>query len=132
MISNYQHAIPGCVTHGWISKITKTEVSVSFYNHVIGQVPCADIEGDPLELYHLGQVVVCQIVECTNTGDKSSHNLQLTFDVQLARSIPDPAPPTKLRSVFQSTTIGQMVSGIVSQTGIPSRTNVFVVYSHML
>lgn len=117
-ITSYHHAIPGCVSHGWISKITKSEVTVSFYNHVAGQVPSADIEGDPAEVYHLGQAVVCQVVDCTipsegSTG-KQSHTLQLTFDVQLARPVPEPTPPAKLKNIFQSINVGDLVSGVVS------------------
>lgn len=48
IITNYHHALPGTVAHGWISKIRQSEVIISFYNHVTGSVPSSVILNNSL------------------------------------------------------------------------------------
>lgn len=49
---------------------------------------------------------------------KDTPKLVLTFDVQLARPVPNAPAITKIRSAFTSAAIGDRVSGIVSHSGI--------------
>eukprot|EP00026_Physarum_polycephalum_P001448 Phypoly_transcript_01449.p1 GENE.Phypoly_transcript_01449~~Phypoly_transcript_01449.p1 ORF type:complete len:1104 (+),score=169.15 Phypoly_transcript_01449:74-3385(+) len=125
IIASYQHTIPGCVAHGWISKVTRSEVFVSFYNNVTGVVPSSDIkEGKPDAIYQAGEVVVCQVVECgkPKTSKSEKHTLILTFDIQLMNKVPTPLGISALRKAFTSVNVGEIVSGIVSHTDLSGLT----------
>ncbi len=135
IFSSYAHAIRGAVAHGWVSEITKAHVNVSFYNGIVGKVERSNIlfvlscyfilslsftfavhiEGDPSSLYHVGQVVLCQVQFVEKL--KENYSLHLTFDIQHKTDVPKLLPMGDILKLFRRVEIGKLTVGVVSHTG---------------
>lgn len=63
-------------------------------------------------------MVVCQVVSCKPEKATDKVAMVLTFDIQLANPVPDSLSVSALRKAFSSVNVGEIVSGVVSHTGM--------------
>ncbi|EFJ26457.1 hypothetical protein SELMODRAFT_451250 [Selaginella moellendorffii] len=101
LITAYEDAVDGLVTHGWIQGISNIGCFMEFYNHVKGLVHRSELgigPDTPIEAaFHVGQVVKCRVLE----SDLSKRRLRLSFNMSLRYNVKP----------------GSVVSAVITQMG---------------
>ncbi|EFJ26760.1 hypothetical protein SELMODRAFT_451253 [Selaginella moellendorffii] len=101
LITAYEDAVDGLVTHGWIQGISNIGCFMEFYNHVKGLVHRSELgigPDTPIEAaFHVGQVVKCRVLE----SDLSKRRLSLSFNMSLRPGVKP----------------GSVVSAVITQMG---------------
>uniref|UniRef100_A0A8V5G267 Protein RRP5 homolog n=1 Tax=Melopsittacus undulatus TaxID=13146 RepID=A0A8V5G267_MELUD len=68
VLSNYEDAKPGLITHGFVVCAREFGCIVKFYNDVKGLVPKNELSSEPIscpdEVFHEGQVVKVMVLKC--------------------------------------------------------------------
>ncbi|RLN88089.1 hypothetical protein BBJ28_00025248, partial [Nothophytophthora sp. Chile5] len=108
ILSSYEDATMGFITHGYITKIADYGVVVSFYDNVYGLVPMALLRQAGIEnleeAYVLGQVVKARITRC----DVAKKRLMLSFDTTSSSSSGTPTAAPETASKLIGTTVSNV------------------------
>lgn len=112
VLSSYDDAVEGLITHGWIARIDNHGCLVRFYNGVQGFAPRSELGLDPgsdvTSMYHVEQVVKCRVTSYS----RSSRRMNLSFTTTPRRVLED-----------NMVHLGSIVSGVVQEV----KTNAVVV-----
>ncbi|MCL7028348.1 hypothetical protein MKW94_013557 [Papaver nudicaule] len=104
ILSSFDDATDGLMTHGWISKVETYGCFVKFYNGVQGFAPRSELGLDPgceaSSMYHAGQVVKCRVMSAA----PSSRRINISFLMSSTR--------TSEEAVLK---LGSLVSGVVER-----------------
>lgn len=89
IISSYNDATDGLITHGWITKIEDHGCFVRFYNGVQGFAPRSELGlepgADPGTVYNAEQVVKCRVI----SSIPASRRINLSFIIKPTRVTED-------------------------------------------
>ncbi|KAI3928267.1 hypothetical protein MKW98_023868 [Papaver atlanticum] len=79
ILSSYDDATDGLITHGWIKKVETHGCLVNFYNGVQGFACRSELGLDPgceaSSMYHAGQVVKCRVLSAV----PASRRINISF-----------------------------------------------------
>ncbi|XP_026418043.1 rRNA biogenesis protein RRP5-like isoform X1 [Papaver somniferum] len=104
ILSSYDDATEGLITHGWIKKVETHGCFVNFYNGVQGFARRSELGLDPgceaSSMYHAGQVVKCRVMSAV----PSSRRINISFLMSPTRTSED--------AVLK---LGSVVSGVVER-----------------
>ncbi|NWI11122.1 RRP5 protein, partial [Crypturellus soui] len=82
VLSNYEEAIPGLITHGFVVCAREFGCIVKFYNDVKGLVPKNELSSEPIsspeEVFHEGQVVKVMVLKCEPQQERLLLSFKLT------------------------------------------------------
>uniref|UniRef100_A0A8C0I7W1 Protein RRP5 homolog n=1 Tax=Bubo bubo TaxID=30461 RepID=A0A8C0I7W1_BUBBB len=109
VLSNYEDAKPGLITHGFVVCAREFGCIVKFYNDVKGLVPKNELSSEPIpcpdKVFHEGQVVKVMVLKC----EPQQERLLLSFRLS-SKSAPEDkkeCPPKKKQEMKYQ--IGEMV-----------------------
>lgn len=114
-ITSYENIQSGRIATGFISKVSKNGIAVTFYNGVFGSVSARSLVDelgieDPTLDYKVGDTIKVRIKECSKRGEddegESSYFLDLSLDIS-GHSVSDNIPDsqTNLISLVKSGSI---------------------------
>ncbi|XP_025966122.2 protein RRP5 homolog isoform X1 [Dromaius novaehollandiae] len=82
VLSNYEEAKPGLITHGFVVCAREFGCIVKFYNDVKGLVPKNELSSEPIscpeEVFHEGQVVKVMVLKCEPQQERLLLSFKLT------------------------------------------------------
>ncbi|XP_062436335.1 protein RRP5 homolog isoform X1 [Rhea pennata] len=82
VLSNYEEAKPGLITHGFVVCAREFGCIVKFYNDVKGLVPKNELSSEPIscpeEVFHEGQVVKVMVLKCEPQQERLLLSFRLT------------------------------------------------------
>ncbi|KAM8805938.1 protein RRP5 homolog [Eudromia elegans] len=82
VLSNYEEAKPGLITHGFVVCAREFGCIVKFYNDVKGLVPKSELSAEPIsspeEVFHEGQVVKVMVLKCEPQQERLLLSFKLT------------------------------------------------------
>ncbi|NWJ03942.1 RRP5 protein, partial [Crypturellus undulatus] len=82
VLSNYEEATPGLITHGFVVCAREFGCIVKFYNDVKGLVPKNELSSEPIsspeEVFHEGQVVKVMVLKCEPQQERLLLSFKLT------------------------------------------------------
>uniref|UniRef100_A0A8B9P867 Protein RRP5 homolog n=1 Tax=Apteryx owenii TaxID=8824 RepID=A0A8B9P867_APTOW len=82
VLSNYEEAKPGLITHGFVVCAREFGCIVKFYNDVKGLVPKNELSSEPVscpeEVFHEGQVVKVVVLKCEPQQERLLLSFKLT------------------------------------------------------
>uniref|UniRef100_A0A8D0EMD8 Protein RRP5 homolog n=1 Tax=Strix occidentalis caurina TaxID=311401 RepID=A0A8D0EMD8_STROC len=109
VLSNYEDAKPGLITHGFVVCAREFGCIVKFYNDVKGLVPKNELSSEPIpfpdKVFHEGQVVKVMVLKC----EPQEERLLLSFRLSSKTALEDKkeCPPKKKQEMKYQ--IGEMV-----------------------
>ncbi|XP_064320140.1 protein RRP5 homolog isoform X2 [Phalacrocorax carbo] len=109
VLSNYEDAKPGLVTHGFVVCAREFGCIVKFYNDVKGLVPKNELSSEPIscpdKVFHEGQVVKVMVLKC----EPQQERLLLSFRLSSKPAPEDKKECTPKKKQEVKYQIGQMV-----------------------
>ena len=89
-ITNYSGIVDGQIATGFISKVDKSDICITFYNNVYGKITARKLAEelgvkDPNVNYNVGDVAKARVVKCTklnqsNDDDDDYYKLELSMN----------------------------------------------------
>ncbi|XP_071604451.1 protein RRP5 homolog [Heliangelus exortis] len=109
VLSNYEDAKPGLITHGFVVCAREFGCIVKFYNDVKGLVPKNELSSEPISspdsVFHEGQVVKVMVLKC----EPQQERLLLSFRLSSKSVLEDKKESTPKKKQEKKYQIGQMV-----------------------
>uniref|UniRef100_A0A8V5FW66 Protein RRP5 homolog n=1 Tax=Melopsittacus undulatus TaxID=13146 RepID=A0A8V5FW66_MELUD len=109
VLSNYEDAKPGLITHGFVVCAREFGCIVKFYNDVKGLVPKNELSSEPIscpdEVFHEGQVVKVMVLKC----EPEQERLLLSFRLSNKPALDDRKECTPKKKQEVKYQIGEMV-----------------------
>ncbi|NXF33701.1 RRP5 protein, partial [Nyctibius bracteatus] len=109
VLSNYEDAKPGLITHGFVVCAREFGCIVKFYNDVKGLVPKNELSSEPIscpdKVFHEGQVVKVMVLKC----EPEQERLLLSFKLSSKPAPEDKKECTPKKKQEVKYQIGEMV-----------------------
>ncbi|KAM6306459.1 protein RRP5 homolog [Aegotheles albertisi] len=109
VLSNYEDAKPGLITHGFVVCAREFGCIVKFYNDVKGLVPKNELSSEPIscpdKVFHEGQVVKVTVLKC----EPEQERLLLSFRLSSKSALQDKKECTPKKKQDVKYQIGEMV-----------------------
>uniref|UniRef100_A0A8B9F699 Protein RRP5 homolog n=1 Tax=Amazona collaria TaxID=241587 RepID=A0A8B9F699_9PSIT len=109
VLSNYEDAKPGLITHGFVVCAREFGCIVKFYNDVKGLVPKNELSSEPIscpdKVFHEGQVVKVMVLKC----EPQQERLLLSFRLSSKPALDDKKGCTPKKKQEVKYQIGEMV-----------------------
>ncbi|KAM6105149.1 LOW QUALITY PROTEIN: protein RRP5 homolog [Pterocles gutturalis] len=109
VLSNYEDAKPGLITHGFVVCAREFGCIVKFYNDVKGLVPKNELSSEPIscpdKVFHEGQVVKVMVLKC----EPHQERLLLSFRLSSKPALNDKTECTPKMKQEVKYQIGEMV-----------------------